>query len=216
MLNLRSKHASLKSGSHGDYKTMNKSTLKSKINCQSDYLNNYLNYFLNYFLKSQLLFNLIYVPTTQIEEKLFEKMTIWKSVIPVANTQKLHCLRAHNSKQLHVSSVSDDNDVSFVGIFKDVACDEEESVQEPVQNGPVFTRNLKMNLGDWVLVSYDRQKCPGEVTSISGLDFEVNAMHESCGQTCQGAETFKWETFSFENFLKWGPPWLGGEENFDF
>ena len=35
-------------------------------------------------------------------------------------------------------------------------------------------------------------------------------------QTCQGAEVFKGQTFSFENFLKWSPPWLGGEENFDF
>ena len=87
-------------------------------------------------------------------EKSFEQMTIWKSVIPVANTQKLHCVRAHNSKQLHVSPVSGDNNVSLVGIFKDVVCDEEESVQEPVQDGPVLTRNLHINLGDWVLVCY--------------------------------------------------------------
>ena len=99
--------------------------------------------------------NVIYVPSAQIEEKSFEKMTIWKSVIPVANTQKLHCVRAHNSKQLHVSSVSGD-DVSLVGIFKDFVCDEEESVQDPVEYGPVFTRNLNINLGDWVLVCYDR------------------------------------------------------------
>ena len=64
------------------------------------------------------------MPSAQIEEKSFEKMTIWKLVMPVANTQKLHCVRAHNSKQLHISSVSGDNDVSLVGIFKDVFCDQ--------------------------------------------------------------------------------------------
>ena len=69
--------------------------------------------------------NAIYMPSAQIEEKSFEKMTVWKSAIPVANTQKLHCMRAHNSKQLHVSSVSGDNDVSLVGIVKDVVCNKE-------------------------------------------------------------------------------------------
>ena len=125
--------------------------------------------------------NVICVPSAQIEEKSFEKMTIWNSVIPLANTQKLHCVREHNSRQLHVSSVSGDNNVSLVGIFKDVVCDEEESVQEPVQDGPVLTRNLNINLGDWVLVCYDRQKFPGEVTNITGLDFEDNVMYKSCG-----------------------------------
>ena len=90
-------------------------------------------------------------------------------------------MRAHNSKPLHVSSVSADNDVSLAGIFKDVVRDEEESVQEPVQDGPVLTRNFNINLGDWVLVSYDRQKFPGEVTNITGLDFEANVMQKSCG-----------------------------------
>ena len=118
----------------------------------------------------------VIVPSAQIQEKSFEKLTVWKSVIPVANTQKLHSVRAHNSKQLHVSSVSGDNDVSLVGIFKDVVCDEEESVQEPVQDDPVLTRNLNINLGDWVLACYDRQKFPGEVTNITGLDFEVNVI----------------------------------------
>ena len=117
----------------------------------------------------------------KLKKKSFEKMTIWKSVIPVANTQKLHCVRPHNSKQLHISSASGDNDVSFVGIFKHVVCDEEESVLESAQDGPVLTRNLKINLGDWVLVCYDRQKFYGEVTNITGLDFEVNVMHKSCG-----------------------------------
>ena len=42
-------------------------------------------------------------------------------------------------------------------------------------------RNFNINLGDWVLVSYDWQKFPGEVTNITGLDFEATVMQKSCG-----------------------------------
>ena len=90
-----------------------------------------------------------------------------------------HSVRAHNSKQLYVSSVSSNNDFLLVGIFKGVVSDKEE--EDSIQDSPIHTWNLNVNLGDWILVNYDRQKFPGEVTHITGLDFEVNVMHKSLG-----------------------------------
>ena len=87
--------------------------------------------------------NVIYVPSAEIEENSAEIVTIWKSAIAVPNTQKLHCMRAHNSKQLHVSSVSGD-DILLIGIFKGVVSNEEE--EDSVQDSPILTRNV--NLGD--------------------------------------------------------------------
>ena len=84
--------------------------------------------------------------SAEIEEKSPEIVTIWKSAIAVPNTQKLHCMRAHNSKQLHVSSVSCDNDILLIGIFKGVVSNEEE--QDSVQDSIILTRNLNVNLGD--------------------------------------------------------------------
>ena len=92
--------------------------------------------------------NVIYVLSAEIEEKSPEIVTIWKSAIAVPNTQKLHCMRAHNSKQLHVSSVSCDNDILLIGIFKGVVSNEEE--QDSVQDSIILTRNLNVNLGDLI------------------------------------------------------------------
>ena len=59
-------------------------------------------------------------------------VTIWESTIAAPNTQKLHCVRAHNSKQLYVSSVSGYNDFLLVGILNGVVSNEggEDSVQD--------------------------------------------------------------------------------------
>ena len=43
------------------------------------------------------------------------------------------------------------------------------------------TKNLNVNLGDWIQVNYVGQKFPGEVPNIIGLDFEVNVMHTAIG-----------------------------------
>ena len=92
-------------------------------------------------------------------------------------------MRVYNSKQLSVSSVSSDNDFLLNGIFKGVVSNEEE--EDSVQDSPIPTRNLNVNIGDWILVNYDGQKFPGEVTNIIGLYFEVNVVHKNLGAFCK-------------------------------
>lgn len=43
------------------------------------------------------------------------------------------------------------------------------------------TKNLNVNLGDWIQANYYGQKFPGEVPNIIGLDFEINVMHNAIG-----------------------------------
>ena len=106
-------------------------------------------------------------------------VTIWESTIAAPNTQKLHCVRAHNSKQLYVSSASRYNDFFLVGILKGVVSNEEE--EDSVHDSPIPIKNLNVNSEDWILVKYDGRKLPGKVTNIIGLDFMVNVMQKSLG-----------------------------------
>ena len=104
-----------------------------------------------------------YLEKDRIQKKLQKQRDkTKKSAIAVSNTQKLHYVRVHNSKQLYVSSVSSDNNFLLIGIFKGVFSNE--GKEESVQDSPTATRNLNVNLGDWIVVNYDGQKFPGEVT----------------------------------------------------
>ena len=43
----------------------------------------------------------------------------------------------------------------------------------------VIPDNIIININDWVLVLYEGERFPGEVTNITGSDFKVNVMHKS-------------------------------------
>ena len=47
-------------------------------------------------------------------------------------------------------------------------------------------KNFEINLGDWVLVSYEDDVFPGEVIAVLDNDFQVNVMHKS------GNSFWKW------------------------
>ena len=52
----------------------------------------------------------------QIQEKSSKKSPVWKCTMDIPNTQKLNCVSAHNSRQMHVSTVSDECDCILVKI----------------------------------------------------------------------------------------------------
>ena len=43
----------------------------------------------------------------------------------------------------------------------------------------VIPDNIITNIDDWVLVLYEGERFPDEVTNITGSDFKVNVMHKS-------------------------------------
>ena len=49
--------------------------------------------------------------------------------------------------------------------------------------------SLVLQMGNWVLVAYDAERFPGEVTNISNseTDIEVNVMHR-----CGSGNVWKW------------------------
>ena len=51
-----------------------------------------------------------------------------------------------------------------------------DDVLDPYQ---VIHDNIIININDRVLVSYKDKRFPGEVTNITGSEFEVNVIHKS-------------------------------------
>ena len=88
-------------------------------------------------------------------------------------------MQAHNAKMLRVSTASTEEDFTLVEIFQGFGYNESEP-EEQNQPNDENQETLEVNIGDWVLVNYDVADFPGEVTSIVGIDYEVNVMHK-CG-----------------------------------
>ena len=86
---------------------------------------------------------------------------------------------AHNAKILRVSTVSTEEDFTFVEIFQGVGYNESEP-EEQNQPNDENQETLEVNIGDGVLVNYNGADFPGEITSIVGFDYEVNVMY-TCG-----------------------------------
>ena len=74
------------------------------------------------------------------------------------------------------ANVTDSNDAESDLRLSDAEGDTGNDVLDSDQ---VICDNIIININDWVLVSYEGERFPGEVTNITGSDFEVNVMQKS-------------------------------------
>ena len=116
----------------------------------------------------------------------------WNETLAVPNTQKLHSVRTMGRKHLQVADTSNSNDWTLVQI-REIADSEAETNSESETEIDVNTdgppslgdaansvTHLDLSIGDWVLVKYDGNRFPGEVTTIGqNNDVKVNVMHKS-------------------------------------
>ena len=107
------------------------------------------------------------------------KSYLFESLPWPSQTHKSFSESAHNSRQPRVSTASDERDSKLVKILEDAVSDQGEEDQDKHIPMIETNSNFPISLGDWVLVSYDGQEFPGEVTPTVGLDFEVIVMHKS-------------------------------------
>ena len=110
-----------------------------------------------------------------------EKVPSWSRdrVLAVPNTQKVFCVKPKSTTSLEVSTISTEDSVTVVKILPNSASGMDESKYR--SNNESY-KSLSIGVGDWVLVCYDGDNLPGEITQVIGeLDFEVNDMHRSRG-----------------------------------
>ena len=110
-----------------------------------------------------------------------EKVPSWSRdrVLVVPNTQKVHCVKPKSTTSLKVSTISTEDSVTVVNILPNSTSGMDESKYRCNNESH---KSLSIGFGDWVLVCYDGDNLPEEITQVIGeLDFEVNDMHRSRG-----------------------------------
>ena len=102
----------------------------------------------------------------------------WDTTFRIANTQQLHFVMARGEHFLSVSDTSDSLQRTYVRITPDDDLSDDESIDK-------FTHINDNNdqtgvaVGDWVVVQYDGEPFPGEITKCNGNVIQVNVMHRA-------------------------------------
>ena len=91
------------------------------------------------------------------------------------------------------TNVTDGNDAEPDLSLSDAEGDIGDDVLDPDQ---VIHDNIIININDRVLVSYKDKRFPGEVTNITGSEFEVNVIHKS-------GNLWKWSKKEDKILYKW-------------
>ena len=128
----------------------------------------------------------------QIKPQLDAK---WEDVLAVPKTHKMHCTISKGKGMVMVSDTSDSKEYTIVPLRKPDSLDSEEEavapldkLQEPLEGSEeLFIESeehtittVDLCVGQWVIVNYDGEGFPGEITCCDGNDqFEVSVMHKS-------------------------------------
>ena len=112
----------------------------------------------------------------------------WEGVMAVPQTHRVHCIQAIGADEVKVADASNEIEERFRAcrIRNTTSPDNSTTEQEPPIEDHSESQPPALDLtGLWVIVKYDSQEFPGEVTRIEELDVEVNVMHRS-------ANAWKW------------------------
>ena len=129
-----------------------------------------------------------YVTKSEIEQQFTFLDTKWEGVMAVPQTLRVHCIQAFGANEVKVADISSEIEESFR------VCRIRNSSITPLTNSmteqdspieDVTQPALNLSIGVWVVVKYDDEEFPGEVTCIEDSDIEVNVMHRS-------ANAWKW------------------------
>ena len=106
-----------------------------------------------------------FIPKDDIAQQTTFLDAKWENTRAVPRTHHVHCVKSHGSDKVKVSDTSDDTDVRKCQIQMTIL---KESPGEETTVPKMHT--LDVQLGQCVVVVYDRNEYPGEVTSISDTD----------------------------------------------
>ena len=108
----------------------------------------------------------------------------------VPNTHKVHCVQAVGQDKVKVTDTSSEMKTSFrlCRVRNDTTAPMDTSTSEqnlPVDNNTEQQEAMNLMVRHWVIVNYEGEEFPGEVTSIEDSDVEVSVMHRN-------ANVWKW------------------------
>ena len=108
----------------------------------------------------------------------------------VPNTHKVHCVQALGVNTIKVADTSSEMEMcSRVCRIRNENCapvGTSTSQQDLVVENSIEQQAMNLIIRQWVIVSYEGEEFPGEVTGMEDSDVEVNIMHRSA------ANWWKW------------------------
>ena len=98
--------------------------------------------------------------------------TKWEGVKAVPQTHKMHCFIPKSSDEIMVAETSDTTQfkVAIIRKLSDTGSPSETEVQSEEE---VASEETSIDLGQWVVVTYDGSQYPGEVISMEDSQFEI-------------------------------------------
>ena len=125
------------------------------------------------------------------------------NIFSLPGTQQLHFIKLHGSDKLKVSDITDAGQFQIYQIRRSQQEQEQPPSHvndtTPEQEDSIFDPSPpeQLNVGEWVVVCYEGDKFPGEITSTSSdnQDVEVRVMHKS-------GSGWKWPTREDNIFYK--------------
>ena len=153
-----------------------------------------------------------FIPKADIETLEPQLNVMWEDVVAVPKTHQMHCFIPSGRNRVMVADTSDSTEFTIVPIRKasDSDSDEEEEVEDeeldsvedtdseevvPIELQDIITMedsetlvvdSPDLSVGKWVIVNYDGEQFPGEITCCNNSDVEVNVMHKA------GSKYWKW------------------------
>ena len=144
-----------------------------------------------------------YIPKDEVEKNHAFLDVRWEGFFSLPGTQQLHFIKPHGSDKLQVSDITDAGQFQIYQIRRSQQEQEQPPSHvndtTPEQEDSIFDPSPpeQLNVGEWVVVCYEGEKFPGEITSTSSenQDVEVRVMHKS-------GSGWKWPTRDDKIFYK--------------
>ena len=102
----------------------------------------------------------------------------------IPQTHRVHCVQACGKDEVKVADISDEIETSFrlcrihsSNVTPQISLTTEQG--SPIDDSQRQLPTLNLTTGQWVIVKYDGEEFPGEVTGIDKSDVQVNVMHRS-------------------------------------
>ena len=111
--------------------------------------------------------NILFISKNEVAENEVHLNAHWDNTIPIANTHKIHSVRPKGSSHLLVAETSDARKLSEVRILKN-EISEDDSDEHNSGSEVAVSDGLDIAIGDWIVVKYQGEMFPGEVTEIGG------------------------------------------------
>ena len=163
--------------------------------------------------------DILYITKAKVEESKHFLEDQFANVRSYSGFSQMHCFKYYGNNIIHMSETSDCARFTLVKVFIDphFATESESNPKQEESSCEAENGSAHLEVGYWVAADYNRDHFNGEITGITGDDYEVNVMYRN-------GNYWKWPNKADEIFYKFqkivkviSPPVVAGSrEQYSF